>query len=232
MIMQVQEKEAVSRRTQAAAMLAEAIDHGDPAHIVHSLADGLTTLRKLLYQRVHHDVEEVYGQDSMLMPLSEEKCEHRVKTEIEVYQIAVCAEELQEQGYLTRDLAWTADWLASLRLGEHYTGSRYHDRLSLYLELEQGDRSHAFVNVLQRTLPETLKAPLILYRLFPLAARIVTAVAFGDPPAARQRRAKQISWLPAIIDCHHCQGQVLDNSEVCRECGNPIWKYQWLTVAD
>ncbi|MEQ8786884.1 MAG: hypothetical protein RIC55_11320 [Pirellulaceae bacterium] len=230
--MQVQAKEAVARRAEAAEKLAAVIQRGDASRIVSSLADGLTTLRKLMYQRIHHDVEETYGQDSMLMPLSEEKCEHRIKTEIEVYQVAVCAEEVDSCGYVAQDLAWFADWLAHLRLGEHYADSRYDDRLSTYLDLDREKRRSAFVKVLQRTLPETSKAPLIVYRLFPLGVRIVTAIAFGDVATARQQRVRQNNWLPAIADCHHCHGHLLDNGEVCRECGNPVWKYQWLTAVD
>lgn len=225
-------KEAVARRSRAAAMLENAIEQGDASQIVSSLADGLTTLRKLLYQRVHHDVEEIYGQDSMLVPLSEEKCEHRVKSEIEVYQIAVCSEEAHERRYITRDMVWLAQWLARLRLGENYAGTRYDEQLTAYLELEREKRRQTFVSVLQRTLPETSKAPLVLYRLFPLAVRIVTAVAFGDATTAGRWRRQQTSWLPAIADCHDCHGQILDTSEICPQCGNPVWQYKWLTVAD
>lgn len=227
----MQTNEITTRRSRAAASL-ELGPEREPDRIVAGLCDSLTVLRNLLYERIHHDVEEVFGRDSMLVPLSEDKCEHRVKGEIEVYQIAVCAEEIAVRGYLPQDIAWLADWLARLRLGDDYAESRYGQQLTQYLPMERKDRRHAFTGVLVRTLRESAKAPLILFRLFPLAVRAATAVTFGDPLAAGEWRNQQIAWLPAIADCHQCHGQTLETSEVCAQCGNPVWKYDWLTAAD
>ena len=57
--------------------------------MTHSLVYGLNTLRNLLFQRIHEDVETNIGHDSMLLPISVEESERLAKCEIEAYQIAV-----------------------------------------------------------------------------------------------------------------------------------------------
>ena len=47
---------------------------------------------------------------------------------------------------------------------------------------------------------------------------------------ALEARKRQQSILPGIGDCGACRGNVLDNGERCAQCGNPIWKYDWLTA--
>ena len=42
----------------------------DGLGVVRGLADGLTLLKNLAFQRVHHDVESAFGVDSMLIPVS------------------------------------------------------------------------------------------------------------------------------------------------------------------
>ena len=85
-----------------------------------------------------------------------------------------------------------------------------------------------FLSVLQHSMPETTKAPLVLFRLYPRSLRIATAVAFGDFVRAKKLRSEQMSFLPAITDCHECHGRVFENDEICRCCGNPLWNYAWL----
>ena len=51
----------------------------------------------------------------------------------------------------------------------------------------------------------------------------------GSLDLARSLRKQQTSLLPAILDCHRCRGRLLDCGESCPECGNPLWKYNWLT---
>jgi len=85
-----------------------------------------------------------------------------------------------------------------------------------------------FVSVLQRAIPESARAPLVLFRLYPRAVRILAAVAFGDPLRAQELRAEQIGFLPAISDCHECHGRVMDNEDICRCCGNPLWNFAFL----
>ena len=90
-------------------------------------------------------------------------------------------------------------------------------------------RRLAFQRVLDKAIPESRRAPLVLLRLLPLAAGIATATAFGNLDLARLLRKQQSSLLPAINDCHRCRGRLLDNGDSCPECGNPLWKFNWLT---
>ena len=82
-----------------------------------------------------------------------------------------------------------------------------------------------------RALPESRRAPLVLFRLVPLASRSSrrwhSAILRGrrGPPAA-------MAILPAISDCEQCRGKLLDNGEQCPECGNPLWLFDWLTSLD
>jgi hypothetical protein len=89
-----------------------------------------------------------------------------------------------------------------------------------------------FSSALERALPEARKAPLVIYRLYPRAVRIATAIAFGDALRAQEIRSEQISFLPIIADCHHCHGAPLENGESCVDCGNPLWKIKWLNTTD
>ena len=61
---------------------------------------------------------------------------------------------------------------------------------------------------------------------------IATALAFGDHARARDARKRQTADLPAIRYCSQCRGDVLENGEQCRGCGNPLWKFEWLTATD
>src|SRR5580698_9245150 len=75
------------RRTDAAAEFDRLTQRADGARVVHLLADGLSMLRDLLFTRIHGDMEQIFGLDSMLLPVSLLKCEANAKTEIEVYQV-------------------------------------------------------------------------------------------------------------------------------------------------
>jgi hypothetical protein len=81
-------------------------------------------------------------------------------------------------------------------------------------------------------LREAQRAPLVLFRLFPLSVRIVTAAAFNDGETAQSLHAEQLSILPAIADCSQCHGGLLKPGAKCATCGNPLWKFKWLTAID
>ena len=117
-------------------------------------------------------------------------------------------------------------------MGEALAETHYGKRLNDYLAMEPDVRRLEFSRVLQKLMPETAKAPLILFRLFPLAVRIVATVAFGDHFAASELRNQQTRWQPAVADCLECHGRVLDNGDRCPTCANPLWEYVWLTAAD
>lgn len=224
------QEERVQRRAAAAASLNLHEHRNDGEQIVNSLEAGLHELRDALYTRIHADVEQEFGMDSMLSPLSLVKSEARTKAEINIYQIAESAAEARASNYASGADDWFVRWLATLCLGEQSELPAVVQRLSQYVGKSADDRRRTFSTVLERTLPEARHAPLIVYRLLPLAVAIVTAVAFGDHARATDARKRQTTLLPNIPDCHQCHGNLLDNGEQCASCGNPMWKYDWLTA--
>lgn len=224
-------QEIVSRCSTAA----EEFDHhehrSDGLQVIESLCGGLTFLRDALYARSHTDVERRMGMDSMIYPLSEEKSERTTKREIEAYQVVVSAGIAQAKGYVA-DVEWFRDWLARLRLGLVDSNSRAALRMNYYVSKSARDQRLAFGDILTAVLPEASRAPLILMRLFPVAVQIVTALAFGKSVDAQAMRHEQLEILPSIADCYRCHGKLLENSERCMMCGNPLWTYDWLTAAD
>jgi hypothetical protein len=221
-------KECLARREAAAVELQEQEPDLSAEQVTHSLVYGLNTLRNLLFQRIHEDVEANYGHDSMLLPISVEASERVAKCEIETYQIAVTALTIQERGFLRSDVKWFVKWLAELRLGEDLQDTKWRRRIRQYVAMSEDEQRLDFSRHLETVFPEASRAPLILYRLFPLSIRIVSAVAFGHHLEAAELRNRQTFWLPAIGDCHDCHGRPLDNGEQCPVCGNPIWTYHWL----
>jgi hypothetical protein len=204
----------------------------DGGVVAACLAKGLTILREALYLRVYEDVEKNVGRDSMLAPVSESKTEQQSIEEIEVYQAAESAVIAKRAGYVNQAEDWYLPWLIRFRLGERGRNAEIAERCKLYLSKGPDDRRLAFMDALARVLPESREAPLVLFRLSPFSVQIVTARAFGDRGAASRLRSEQTAILPAIADCRQCRGQVLECTEQCRACGNPLWKYEWLTAVD
>jgi len=225
-------EEIAKRRVEAAEEFNQHERRDDGARVAGRLADGLTVLRESLYSRVHDDVQRIVGRDSMLMPVSEKKSEAVAKTEIEIFQIAVSTATGAEAGYVTTDNDWYLRWLARLRLGEMHADEKVIRRLEHYLSKTSGDRRLAFTDVMASALPESRRAPLVLFRLLPSAVQIVTAQAFDDDSSALQARSSQANDLPAVRDCPKCNGSLLDSGRQCPECGNPLWRFTWLTTAD
>ena len=203
----------------------------DGMRIVDSLNEGLTLLRELLYLRLHKELEKVLGVDSMLTPISEIKTRQQVKTEIELYQAAESASAVVEMAYARNDGHWYLHWLAGIRLGQAALDEQHCQRLVRYAGQDLDHRRLTLTNVLVAVLPEARRAPLVLFRLFPLAVHVATAIAFGDEASALRIRASQTECLPAIEDCTQCRGQVLNNGNQCTICGNPLWKTTWLMIA-
>jgi hypothetical protein len=220
----------LQRRVAAASQFNERLSRGDGERVAGGLADGLGLLADSFLTRVHVDVQRNFGMDSMLMPTSIVKTEEKAKTEIELFQIGEAAAHTRACQYMAGQDDWFPAWLAELRLGEEAGSSGTSHRLAQYSARTPEDRRRHFSTVLERTLPAASRAPLVLYRLFPLGVWIVTSLAFGDHDRAQEARKKQQSVLPGIGDCSACRGSVLDNGERCSQCGNPIWKYDWLTA--
>jgi hypothetical protein len=222
--------ERAQRRAAAAAELSRRAAVVDAARVVDSLADGLNTVRDLFFTRVRTEVESRYGMDSMLSPASAIKSEAATRSEIDVYQVVEAAAAAGEHGYLDADDNWRRGWLARLRLGDSAQAPAVVQRLDFYAARQPDDRRRAFSLVLERAMPEARRAPLIVYRLLPLAVAIATNLAFADHRRAQDIRRQQIALLPGIADCRECRGNVIDNGEKCPQCGNPFWKHEWLTA--
>lgn len=221
-------KECLARRTAAAAQLAEQEPDLSADQVTQSLVFGLNTLRTLLFQRIHKDVEENVGQDSMLLPVSVEQSERIAKNEIESYQVSVAALAAGNRQYISCKKKWFVTWLAQLRMEDAVNDTKWRRRVRHYLAMTDDELRLGFSRNLENVFPEARLAPIILYRLYPLSVRIVTAIAFGNHLDAAELRNRQMNWLPAIGDCPECHGRALDNGDVCSVCGNPVWTFRWL----
>jgi hypothetical protein len=223
--------EEANRRTEVVNEFERHENRQDGQRVVTSLDSGLSMLRDLFYGRTHFDVEQIVGTDSMLIPLSEAKTQLATKVQIEIYQIVESAWVAQERHYVG-SAEWYLDWLTRFRLGDNSGKEKVRQEIAAYRGMKPDGRRLAFTDVLMRVLPESRKAPLVIFQLVPLAIQIITAVAFGDAPTAAELRRRQKSILPSVADCHACHGAVLDNGEICDVCSNPMWAYKWLTMAD
>lgn len=204
--------------------------HGASSHSTSEcLCNSLTKLRKLLIQRTNEDVEREFGKDSMVVSsLAElERQEHRASMEIETYCCVLVNEEVINNHYLECDEERFLDWLLHLRFGNQWQKIKQ-QRVGFYLSDTVAQRRMKFLGLLQRALPESARAPLVLFRLFPRAVRIAAAMAFRDMQRAQALREEQIQLLPTIGYCHECHGRLMDCEESCRCCGNPIWTINWL----
>lgn len=204
----------------------------DGAHVARSLCSGLSLLSDLLYDRMHFDVEKNVGMDSMLVPVSEMRTLKETKKEIELFQVVESSWAAKEYGYLASGGDWYTQWLGRLRLGELFSEKENAEQVAEYRSKKPDDRRLALIDVLLEVLPESRRAPLVLFRLVPLAVHVVTALAFGDQATASEVRQSQIACLPSIRDCHQCHGAVMDNEEICAVCGSPLWRFEWLEGAD
>ncbi len=224
--------DSINWLAQAAEQYNRNANRTDGIAVAACLSNGLTILRESLYLRVYEDVEKNVGRDSMLAPVSESKAERQAIEEIELYQSAESALFAKHAGYVNQVDNWYLPWLVRLRLGEQGWNDEFIKRSEIYLSKSPDERRLAFMDALAHVLPESREAPLVLFRLAPLSMQIATARAFGDRGAASKLRLDQIDILPAIADCRQCRAQVLECVEQCRACGNPLWKYEWLTATD
>ena len=222
-----------TERHQRAAEEFNEFQHADNGvEIVESLSAGLNLVRELAFQRIHNDVEQYIGLDSMSVPLSLGDSEREAKAEIDIWHIVEAILYAKDHGYVD-DLDWTRKWLGALRLGRAAERDSVVHCIDQYLECGDAEqRRLMFAQRLERVYPEASKAPLVLYQLWPCAVRIIVAIAFGHSDDADKLRKDQSFWLPGIMDCQQCHGAVLDNDQRCNHCDNPVWNYRWLTSAD
>jgi hypothetical protein len=224
----------LARREGAAAELQRRTGRGDAARIVDSLADGLKLLAEEFFVRIDRDVEDRFAMDSMLISptgAAEVRAALRVKSLIDVFSIVVGSEEAVDRRYVDDQQRWLEPWLLSLRL-EDARLPAVGEQVQAYRSMPVDERRRAFASGVERQLPRATRAPLVLYRLYPLAVRMVVAIAFGDHLRAGELRNEQTLLLPEIADCHDCHGRPLDNGERCATCGNPLWSFDWLNAAD
>lgn len=217
------------RHAEAVAQFNHWLHRSDGLRVTSSLCAGLSLLRDTMVVRLHEDVERAVGRDSMLVPVSEVKACKAARREIDLYQAVESAVVAREFGYV-ESIDWYLNWLCRLRQTDSPIDPIASARLAEYLEAPADQRRVRFEGVLSKVLPESTRAPLVLFRLFPLAVEIATAQAFADHSRAARIRRSQASILPAILDCRDCHGKVLENGEQCAGCGNPLWKFTWLTA--
>ncbi len=223
-------EECTAAFAQAAEEFNSHTNRGDGERVAGSLNGGLSLLQDCLYARLYDDVERIIGKDSMLMPVSELKARRATNAEIAIYQIAESSAAAEQCDCIGPDDHWYVHWLAGLRLGQSHVDQQVVDRLTDYLSKAPQQRKLAFTDVLVRVIPDSRRAPLVLFELFPLSVQIVTAMALTDHARAFELRRRQLAHQPAIGDCHSCHGQVLENGEQCQGCGNPLWKHEWLVA--
>lgn len=210
----------------AADLFNQAEGRADGDQLAAALDRGLNTLGDSLYARFHEDVERLTGTDSMLMPVSELKARAATVREVDCYMVAESAVAVERARYIRESALWYAGWLAALRLGEAAAGCR--ERVDDYVRRSADGRRLALSNTLLKVLPESSRAPLVLFRLLPQAVHVVTALAFHDSRGAAQARQAQRIDLPSIGDCAACRGEVLPIGQQCPRCGNPLWKFELL----
>jgi hypothetical protein len=218
------------RQQRAAAELAARVSDRHPGDVVDSLTAGLTQLAGLLDMRLQSDVEQQFGLDTMVSPLSRSQAGRelqRADVEIDAYTAVVVEEEVARGRYVADVGAWFLDWMLQLRRGDEGPAIRQ-SHAEAYRALLDRPRRLRFASQLQRAVPESVRMPGVILKLYALSVRSVAALAFGDAARAEQLRAEQIELLPAIADCRDCKGRVLMNGAGCRTCGNPLWTYAWL----
>jgi hypothetical protein len=204
----------------------------DGAAAAAGWSQGLTILRELMRTRLREDVEENFGLDSLQLPTSPVESERRLDREIALFQAAVASLHARDRKYVAADALWLAEWLIRIQEHEALDAPEGGERLSQYLGLSRQEQRSLFTNAITKILPAASRAPLVLFRLFPVGVRVVTATALGDERGAEELRGQQRAILPAIDDCPQCHAAVLPAGQVCPACSNPLWGYRYLTAAD
>ena len=204
--------------------------HVHPAVAIDRLSIGLKHARKLMLQRIFHDVQQRCATDSMLASTSledEQRKVRRTSFEIDIYSTIIACDEIVRGGHVQQTESWVCQQLFQLRLNDKNIPAAL-ERIEYYRSESVGNRRLKFVKLLQQVMPESRKSPLVLFRLFPRAVRIVAAVAFGDPLRAQELRAQQGKLLPAVGDCRVPAQEVCPGPRRCRRTpARPHHRVRW-----
>ena len=203
----------------------------DGAKVADRLMRALTSLREALFRRVLTPDKDI-PLDSMLLPVSKLKAQQHAAEEVEAFMIAESAVAVRSLKFVKEPEPWFTDWLTAMRLDAWNPLGNVPERIAGYLAESDDKRRLRFSNLLVESIPEARRAPLVLFRIFPAAVHLATALAFDDSVAAKKIRAEQIKILPSIAYCQECHGGLLSGCNECSTCGNPLWNQQWLCEAD
>lgn len=203
----------------------------DGLEIAGRLASGLTALRESLLRRLVESGKEM-PKDSMLMPTSLLRAQQTAMEEVEAFLISESSAAAARFALVKEVHAWYIPWLTGMRLETLAPLSDISKRVAEYLGKTPDQRRLDFSNILVAAVPEARRAPLVIFRLLPLAAQISTTLAFGDQKSAEAIRREQTKILPSIGYCKRCQGKLLGDGKKCPVCGNPLWTFEWLCAVD
>lgn len=203
----------------------------DGLEVAGRLASGLTALRESLLRRL---VESDKGsiKDSMLVPTSQVRAQQMAVEEVEAFLIAESTAAAAQFALVKEVRPWYLAWLTAMRLETLAAVGDVPARVAGYLEKTPDQRRLDFSDILVNVVPEARRAPLVIFRLLPLAAQIATVQAFGDQKSAESLRREQAKILPSIGYCKRCQGKLLGDGKKCPVCGNPLWDFGWISSID
>ena len=216
---------------KAAAEFNQHEGRSDGSEIADRLVENLTALRESLFRRVLTRDKSV-SLDSMLLPVSKLRAQQHAAEEVEAFMIAESTDAVRSLELVRNSEPWYADWLTAMRLDSWNPLGNVPERVAGYLKESSDERRLRFSNLLVEAIPEARRAPLVLFRLFPTAVHVATALAFDDSTSAKKIRAEQIKILPSIAFCQECHGKLLTVGKECSTCGNPLWNQEWLCEVD
>lgn len=197
--------------------------------VVQVLDAGIAQLRDAFVVRVHEDLEEEFGRDSMLAPPSWSREVEEVRgarNEVDAYSCFIVADQAARYAYVADPGDWLQPWALQIRFGDDIAFGL--QRAGSYGQMTPRERHTFFVSLVHRVLPESRKAPAVLFHLFSRGVKIMAALAFGNSDRALALRKQQREMLTAIGECPECHGHLLEPDVQCATCGNPLWTYTWL----
>ena len=191
-------QDLVSRRIAAAEEFQPARAPRRRRQVVESLGSGLTVLRDALLARVHDDVPAAarHGLDAL------RRCRRRRRSGRRGWRSSFTRSCHRRSTVQQRRYVASAGRVVPAMAGPAAAGpgptptAGWRSGWPLYRAKTPDQRRLAFSNVLATVVPESRRAPLVLFRLLRPAVQIVTALAFGRHLDADGWRKQQIG-VPA-----------------------------------